>query len=291
MAELLLQLLPYILVGILLSEVLKYTRWSAIIARFVGTRVVLGVLLASILGIFSPLATYGTVPIIVELNRKGVKPAALITFLSASALMNPQLFVLTWGALGAEVAIIRVISVFIFTILLGYIVNALFTRYSLLLKEPDESLTNHRTSNVEKSWRDFSIRTFTKSYLGNLEYMGYYVVIGVVITVAFSMIMPELTFLTENNNGGFLGIVGAAMIGVPLYVCGGAVIPFVQNLMESGLSVGAVIAFFIVGPATRVLPLTAVSMFLNRRMMVGYIISLFIFAIALGGIVNFILRA
>lgn len=288
-AELLLQLSPYVFTGILLSEILKYTKWSSVIGNFVGVRTGLSIVIAAVLGIFSPLSTYGTVPIIVELNRKGVKPAVLITFLMSSALMNPQLFVLTWGALGGSVAIIRIGSVFVFALILGLIINVLFTRYSMKLKEPSETLTNHHSSNIEKGWHDFSIRTFVRSYIGNLEYMGYYIVIGTVLTVAFSMIMPELSFLTENGNGGFVGIVGAAIIGIPLYVCGGAVIPFVQNLMESGLSVGAVIAFFIVGPATRILPLTAVAMFLNKKMMIGYLLSLFLFAIAIGTVINIII--
>lgn len=286
-ADLLLQLSPYVLIGILLSEILKYTKWSTIIGNFVGRNIGISIVFATILGIFSPLSTYGTVPIIVELNRRGVKPAVLITFLSASSLMNPQLFVLTFGALGGSVAFIRLVSVFIFSLLLGIVVHFVFERFKLSLKAPSETLINHSSSNVEKSWRDFHIRDFFKSYLGNLEYMGYYIVLGTVLTVAFSMIMPELDFLTDQEQSGFLSIVGAAIIGVPLYVCGGAVIPFVQNLMESGLSIGAVIAFFIVGPATRILPLTAVSMFFNRKMMIGYILGLFTFAIILGSIINF----
>lgn len=285
-ADLLLQLAPYVLIGILLSELLKYTKWSSLIGDFVGLNLGISIFLASILGILSPLATYGTVPIIVELNRKGLKPAVLITFLTASALMNPQLFVLTYGALGDSVAFIRLGAVFIFTMLQGFGVNFLFNQYKLKLKEPSDLLIHHKSSNVEKSWHDFSIRSFVRSYIGNLEYMGYYIVLGTVLSVAFRMIMPELTFLANQSNSGFIGVIGAAFVGVPLYVCGGAVIPFVQNLMANGLSTGAVIAFFVVGPATRILPLTAISMFFNRKMMIGYIMSLFAFAISLGIIIN-----
>ncbi|NIO71195.1 MAG: permease, partial [Anaerolineae bacterium] len=44
-------------------------------------------------------------PVLVQLLRHGVPPAPLLTFVVASSLMNPQLFVLMLGGLGLEMAL------------------------------------------------------------------------------------------------------------------------------------------------------------------------------------------
>jgi uncharacterized membrane protein YraQ (UPF0718 family) len=67
---------------------------------------------------------------------------------------------------------------------------------------------------------------------------------------------------------------------------GGAVIPLVDTLLESGLSVGAAMAFLIVGPGTRVTPLLALGSFLSRRMLTYYVAALLVFSIAAGMLIN-----
>jgi len=43
----------------------------------------------------------------------------------------------------------------------------------------------------------------------------------------------------------------AIAMGVPFYSCGGAAIPFVEVLKDMGMNKGAVLAFFVAGPATK----------------------------------------
>jgi hypothetical protein len=87
---LLLELLPYILLGVLLAEVLKYTPWTRLVREAMGNTPVLSILISSLIGVVSPLCTYGTIPIVIQLYRGGVSLAPLLTFLSASSLMNSQ---------------------------------------------------------------------------------------------------------------------------------------------------------------------------------------------------------
>ena len=121
--DLLFDFLPYVIVGVFLTEILKYTSWVDFVQKAIKRSPSLSVVIASILGMVSPLCTYGTVPVVIELHKKGTPLAPLITFLGASSLINPQLFLVTWAGFGSVFALIRLGSVLVFSFLLGMIVN------------------------------------------------------------------------------------------------------------------------------------------------------------------------
>ena len=73
---------------------------------------VLGIFIASILGIASPLCMYGTIPLAASFSRKGICDDWLAAFMMSSILLNPQLIIYSM-ALGKEVLAVRIITCFI----------------------------------------------------------------------------------------------------------------------------------------------------------------------------------
>ena len=134
-------LILYVLLGVLLSEALRYTSWLGVVQRACGARPLLAVILSSVIGAVSPLCTYGTVPVVAELVRSGVGVAPVVAFLSASSLMNPQLFTLTWGGISPGMATVRAGAVVLFAILLGLGISRVPSRWlvSSRLFEPASS--------------------------------------------------------------------------------------------------------------------------------------------------------
>ncbi len=73
-------------------------------------------------------------------------------------------------------------------------------------------------------------------------------------------------------------------MGVPFYSCGGAAIPLVEVLKDMGMNNGAVLAFFIAGPATKLstlyiykslLGVQALLLFLALTLTGAYVSGLF----------------
>ena len=60
-------------------------------------------------------------------------------------------------------------------------------------------------------------------------------------------------------------ILWGATLGVPIYICGGATVPFILSLMEQGMDKGSALAFFIVGPATRVSPMVTLLALVRKK--------------------------
>ena len=87
------------------------------------------------------------------------------------------------------------------------------------------------------------------------------------------------------KNEGF-GVLMAATIGVPLYMCGGGTIPLLQQWLVDGMSMGSAAAFMITGPATKITNLGAVKIVLGWKRFALYLLYTMAFAWATGMIVN-----
>lgn len=285
--ELLVDLLPYVVLGVFLAEILKYTPWTQFVGQAISKSPASSVLIATVLGIFSPLCTYGTIPIVISLYRGGVPLAPLLTFLSASSLMNPQLFIITWGGLGGSIAITRLVSITVFSLLLGFSIGFIEKRYGKLSAQTVNGKFT-RTCSTEKSWKAFEFKEFMRSAYSNFEFVGFYVVVGVVASMALETFVPVSFLLDRGSGSEWVNILLASVISIPLYVCGGGIIPVVDMLMQNGLSVGAVMAFLIVGPATRVTPLLALGSFLSKKMLGFYVAALIAYSFLLGLVLNFL---
>ena len=62
--RMLVELSPYVVLGVVASQALRYTKLTAAVQRACSGAPFVSVLLAAVLGLVSPLCTYGTVPVV-----------------------------------------------------------------------------------------------------------------------------------------------------------------------------------------------------------------------------------
>lgn len=280
------QLWYYLAVGILLAAWLDQAVPSYKLQRlFSGKRT--NIALAALVGATSPLCTYGTVPVLVQLLRLGVSPAPLLSFLAASSLMNPQLFVLMLGGLGLEMALAQLLSVFILSLAVGAIAECwdplTLLNQQTLVANPAPNEREIATTESTFSWSRLLAQVVSLT-----ESVGLYFVIGVIIAAAIEVFVPSawvVKFLGEEH---WYSVLVAGSLGVPLYACGGGAIPWIKVLLDEGMSRGAALAFFLAGPATRVTALAALATVLSRRALVLYVAFVLAGAAGLGYFFNLI---
>lgn len=275
-----LQLLPYILVGVILGEVLKLTSWTKLLYKWMNRRLISSVVAAVALGVISPLCTYGTIPVVLALYQGGVSLVPLFSFLVASSLMNPQLFIMTIGGLGLRFALLRLAVAIFLGLLAGVSMMLIPERFviqekiRLQKKSPEEILAR------PKKQTDFKI--FLKNCLSNLLFVGKFMVLGILIGAVIETFIPKGYLLSLFGGSDIGSILVAALAGVPLYACGGGVIPVVKSLMSGGMSTGAAMAFMTVGQATRISPLMALASFMKVLFIVCYCVFLIAFSVLIG---------
>ena len=237
-----------------------------------------GIIPACILGIASPLCMYGTIPIAASFSEKGMRDDWLVSFMIASILLNPQLIVYN-AALGNTALIIRIASCFLCGITAGLLVHIFYHGKAFFnfsgFCEPKNCDTD---PNI--------ILRLIKNFGRNVKATGLYFLFGILLTVMFQRYVPTDAFVSLfGSNEGF-GVLMAATLGVPLYVCGGGTIPLLQQWLFDGMSMGAAAAFMITGPATKITNLGAMKIVLGMKRFLLYLAFVTIFALASGLIVN-----
>lgn len=309
-----LHLAPYLIIGILIAALINTFASRRKLARLLEVRRWWVLPAASLIGIVSPACTYGTVPIFMELIKRGAPMAPAATFLVASALVNPQMFLLTLGALGMPVALVQAGASLVFAIMIGVLV-ARATASGIDLESSElkasrlaENLSSHSIEDTARigdhglskagiqSSDSCSVPSARKhlpwpqrlllNTLDLTEFVGFYFVIGTILAALVAEFVPAGIIIAAVGQGKWWAVPFAAVVSIPTYVCGGGIIPFIAQARSMGMASGAVLAFLIAGPATRITALTALAVLFRKRAVLAYLALLLVFSTFLGTVLG-----
>lgn len=273
-------LLPYILAGIVLGEILRNLSWLEKLNHWCHKATFTSILIAVILGIISPLCTYGTVPLVLMLARKGFPLPPLLTFLISSSSLNPQLFFVTWGGIDIELALVRLGTVLLFSLLAGMLLSIIPVK-SILTSEGIEG--NHQVKlHTGYSPDRTGFKRSLRGMWNELKYIGWYMIIGCILGAVIEVFVPAEWFSGLFRSKPLGSIMVAAILGVPVYVCGGGAIPLVNSLLTKGLNPGAALAFLTVGQTVRITPLFALAALVRVKYILIYVLAVLLFAVLIG---------
>ncbi|WP_024834519.1 permease [Ruminiclostridium josui] len=276
------QIFTYWLLGMLIGSTVSVFGKERIHRLFSGMQNkrlgVLGIFLACCLGIASPLCMYGTIPIAASFSQKGMRDDWLAAFMMSSILLNPQLIIYS-AALGTTAFIVRIVSCLLCGFIAGLLIRIFYKEKSFFNFSGFYETKNRDTDpNI--------LLRFLKNFGRNVKATGLYFLLGILLSALFQRYVPANAFANLfGSNRGF-GILMAATIGVPLYMCGGGTIPLLRQWLFDGMSLGSAAAFMITGPATKITNLGAVKIVLGTRRFVLYLSYVIIFALLVGFLLN-----
>lgn len=240
---------------------------------------VLGILIASALGIASPLCMYGTIPLAASFSEIGMEDDWLAAFMMSSILLNPQLILYSM-ALGRTALAIRILSSFLCGMAAGLLIRAFYRKRRFF---NFAGFTAPQSRNTDPN----PVLRFLKNLGRNIRATGGYFLLGIVLSALFQRYVPADTVARLfGENEGF-GVLMAATIGVPLYACGGGTIPLLQAWLVDGMSLGSAAAFMVTGPATKITNLGAVKIVLGAKRFALYLAFTILFALITGWVVDF----
>lgn len=280
------QIAGYWILGMALGSFVSVFGKEKIHALFAGMRDkrigALGIVPASLLGIASPLCMYGTIPVAASFAEKGMREDWTAAFVMSSILLNPQLLFYS-AALGPAALVIRFVVCFLCGIAAGVCVRCFFKNKRFFNFSGFGEMSNRDTS-------PNPVLRFLKNFGRNIKATGLYFLAGIILSVLFQRYVPQDAFagLFVNNRG--FGLLMAATIGVPLYMCGGGTIPLLMLWLDEGMSMGQAASFMLTGPATKITNLGAVKIVLGIRHFVFYILFTIVFALLSGFTIDYILK-
>lgn len=237
-----------------------------------------GAVIASVLGIVSPLCMYGTIPIAASFSKSGMGDDWLAAFMMSSILLNPQLIIYS-AALGQTALIVRIVTCFLCGIVAGLLIRIFYKGKPFFdfngFEEPKSRDTDPNL-----------LLRFLKNLGRNVKATALYFLIGIVLSALFQRYVPAEAMTALFGGNEAFGIFMAATIGVPFYMCGGGTIPLLQMWLYDGMSMGSAASFMLTGPATKITNLGALKIVLGVKRFLLYLLFVMAFAFITGIVVN-----
>ena len=202
----------------------------------------------------------------------------------ASILLNPQLIIYSM-ALGNVMVMIRVISCTLCGIVAGLLVYFFYQKRNKNFFDFSKFDEYVKSKDVDSN---LFIR-YLKNVWRNIKATGPYFFMGIVLTALFQIHVPEEMMIKLFGGNKAWGVLMAATIGVPLYVCGGGTIPLLRDWLSRGMSIGAATSFMITGPSTKITNLGALKICLGIKNFAIYIAYTVMFSLITGCIINLII--
>jgi len=123
----LLRMWPYLLLTIPLAVAVQIAGAARYIRAAFAARPVPAIILATLVGAFSPFCSCGVIPVIASLLLGGVPLAPVMSFWIASPSMDPEIFFLSVATLGWELALWRLLATLSVSLAAGFITHAAVT--------------------------------------------------------------------------------------------------------------------------------------------------------------------
>jgi len=274
--------LPFFALSIALTAYAKATGAENLIARAFSGRPETMVVLASLMGALSPFCSCGVIPVIAALLATGVPLAPVMAFWLASPLMDPSMFFITAGILGAPFAVAKTLAAVGVGLLGGFGVLAM-QRAGMLAGQPlregvgNGGCAGSKIRNPKAVvWRFWSEPARSGAFWANARqnalFLGKWLTLAFVLESLMVAYVPSDLVAGIAGDGGPLSILLATLVGVPSYLNGNAALPLVGGLMEKGMAPGAAMAFLVGGGVTSIPAAMAVWAVARRGVFVAYLL-------------------
>lgn len=265
--EAVVHMLPFFLMSVVTAAAFSQFKFKEQMVRFVKKRIGLVILVSTLIGAMSPLCSCGVIPMLFALLHLGMPIAPIMSFWITSPVMGPEAFILTWGHLGAELALVRLAATIFLGVAAGYVALRLFPpqhgsarwiRLSLENEEGGCGCDSAPSPHCSEQTRSFRWGRFFGDLKKISVFLGAWLVVAFVLEAVVTFYVPSRFIENVFGRQNVFSIVWAAVIGIPLYLNNISAIPIVNGLLQSGMGAGAALTFLLAGPVTTVPAMVAV---------------------------------
>jgi len=294
--SIILEAMPFILIGVLISALLQVFVKDHTIRRMIPKNPFLGIITASILGIIFPICECGMVPAIRNLIQKGMPLYVATTFILVGPILNPIVFWSTFVAFRTrpEIAYSRMGLAFIVALVIGLIVYKFVhpdqLKASLKTVHNHADLNNrHDHGHVHHDHNHDHHHGHSHARLNKLvEVMGHTVSeffdMGKFLLFGSVLVGLLQTFVSKDNLvaiGHGQGSANLLMMGLGfiLSLCSTSD-AFVAQSFLTTFSKGALVAFMVLGPMLNLKGLLMMSAVFKTKFIVilSLLVIVFIYA-------------
>ncbi|MCW8132518.1 MAG: SO_0444 family Cu/Zn efflux transporter [Planctomycetota bacterium] len=277
--EVLLELAPWMVLGLFLAGLLKAAIPEARLARWFGGTGFGPIWKAALLGTPLPLCSCSVLPVAIGLRRQGVSKGATVSFLVATPENGADSILLTYALLGPVMMVVRPVAAIFCAICAGGL--AAWTddgKASTTL--PASCCSKGACASDPASSKSTLAAAFRFACVEVFDDLAAWVLVGIVSAGALNTWLPPRAL--ETFGSGLPAMLGLLLVSVPAYVCATASTPIAAALLAAGVSPGTALVFLLAGPATNIGGIVVIRRELGSRAAWAYLAGVCLGALACG---------
>jgi uncharacterized membrane protein YraQ (UPF0718 family) len=271
----LLQALPFLVLGVILSAAIAAYVPGTFVARTVPRRAVYAVPMAGLAGAVLPGCECSAAPVAQRLVARGVPAAAALTFLLSAPAINPIVLVSTAVAFPGhpEMVAARFLASFAAAVIVGLVWSRRAS--SDWMREPPPEHEHERRA-------DAFVGTVTADFVQ----AGGFLVIGAALVATLQTAVPQ-SVLDGLGGSGLVALLTMGALAVVLSVCSEADAFIAAGLTQFSLT--SRLAFLVVGPMVDIKLVTLQVAIFGRRFAARFAPLTFTTALLVSAVVGWLL--
>ena len=229
---------------------------------------------AALLGTVTPFCSCSSIPLFIGFTSAGLPLGVTFSFLISSPMVDLGSLVLLMSIFGWKVAVIYVVLGLVIAVIGGTLIEKLH-----LENQVEEYIRSARSLDVpqeELRFRD-RVKYAWEQVVSTAKKVFPYVLVGVGIGAVIHNWIPEAFIVKLLGGSNPLGVILAALAGVPMYADIFGTIPIAEALLAKGALLGVVLAFMM-GVTTLSLP----SIILLRKAVKPKLLGIFVAICSVG---------
>lgn len=229
---------------------------------------------AALLGTVTPFCSCSSIPLFIGFTSAGLPLGVTFSFLISSPMVDLGSLVLLMSIFGWKVAVIYVVLGLVIAVIGGTLIEKLH-----LENQVEEYIRSARSLDVPQEELRFKdrVKYAWEQVVSTAKKVFPYVLVGVGIGAVIHNWIPEAFIVKLLGGSNPLGVVLAALAGVPMYADIFGTIPIAEALLAKGALLGVVLAFMM-GVTTLSLP----SIILLRKAVKPKLLGIFIAICSVG---------
>lgn len=267
---------PYFVLGCILSAIIAKVLHKR--AHWMPTNMFSAGIFASIM----PICSCAAVPFSYSLlATRRIALRAVVCFMIIAPVLNPFVISFAYGVLGWRYTMWRIVSVWLLAVITGLLVE----RFAGEIDQevPEAGCTSCK--GCSGGLRIDGEASIWDSSFDLMKYLAPYMIIGTVMGALISVYLPPYV-VGKYLSSKFIGLVLAAGIGVPLFLCSGEDILILQPLIKMGLPMGHAIALTLAGNGICISSIALLIPLFGRRATWIIVAAFFFGSLGFGLLIN-----
>ncbi len=280
----LLQAVPFLLIGVLLSSAIQIFIPQSVIERRFPKSLGAGMLVAVAAGFCLPVCDCASIPIFRSLVRKGIPLPVAVTFMAATPVINPVVILSTYYAFSGNMTVVigRICFGIIAALIIGLIFGSWPPRDNILsggaldrlmcscgCYEDIEAITTFRQK----------AGLFLRHSQAEFFNVGKYLVIGTIIAAVFQVLGTGIFVSAQSGTGLAVSILIMMVMAFVLSLCSSSDAVIARSLANQ-FPMGAIMGFLVFGPMMDIKNVMMLSSGFSKRFIGRLLLTAFIVCFA-----------